>query len=111
EGPGRHIVEWGRNMIDGFLDGVETEGRKAGSVMSSIVGSMKPKTFYGLNQPYNTTPVIPMRVSDSPPRGVGTGYGDIIQHITIHSPEPTSPADNARLMKRAAVELGMRWGV
>ncbi len=42
KGEGRYIVHWGRNMIDGFLDGVRAEGNTAGAVMNDVVGNMKP---------------------------------------------------------------------
>lgn len=42
EGEGRHIVEWGANMIDGFLDGVESQMGNAGRMMNDVVGNMKP---------------------------------------------------------------------
>lgn len=42
KGEGRNIVKWGRNMIDGFLDGVEDEGKRMGNVMDRLVGSMTP---------------------------------------------------------------------
>lgn len=36
--------------------------------------------------------------------------GDINQYITIHSPQPTSPAENARKIKQASRQLAMEWG-
>lgn len=43
EGEGRHIVEWGANMIDGFLDGVESQITNAKSSMNNVVANMKPE--------------------------------------------------------------------
>src|SRR5690625_3039496 len=43
KGEGRYIVHWGRNMIDGFLDGVKEEGRKAGKVMDGVIANMQPR--------------------------------------------------------------------
>lgn len=43
EGEGRHIVEWGANMIDGFLDGVESQISNAQRTMNSVVANMKPE--------------------------------------------------------------------
>src|SRR5690625_4001369 len=43
KGEGRYIVHWGRNMIDGFLDGVKEEGNKAGKVMDGIIANMQPR--------------------------------------------------------------------
>ena len=43
KGEGRYIVHWGRNMIDGFLDGVKEEGRKAGAVMDGVIANMQPR--------------------------------------------------------------------
>lgn len=42
EGEGQHIVEWGANMIDGFLDGVESQITNAKKTMNSVVDNMKP---------------------------------------------------------------------
>jgi phage-related protein len=42
EGPGRNIVKWGANMIDGFLDGVDSQKRSAGQSVSSLVSVMEP---------------------------------------------------------------------
>lgn len=43
EGEGQHIVEWGANMIDGFLDGVESQIGNAKSSMNTVVANMKPE--------------------------------------------------------------------
>src|SRR5690625_3369337 len=43
KGEGRYIVHWGRNMIDGFLDGVKEEGTKAGAVMDGVIANMQPR--------------------------------------------------------------------
>lgn len=37
--------------------------------------------------------------------------GGFTQHVTIISPQPTSPADNARLMKQNSRQLGQEWGL
>jgi phage-related protein len=44
EGPGRNIVKWGANMIDGFLDGVNSQKRTAGESMSDVVKNMSSET-------------------------------------------------------------------
>lgn len=41
--------------------------------------------------------------------GVSMSSGNIIQNITINSPDPTSPAENARRIKQASRELAMEW--
>lgn len=43
EGEGRHIVEWGANMIDGFLDGVRSQIDNAESTMNDVVSNMRPE--------------------------------------------------------------------
>lgn len=45
KGEGRYIVHWGRNMIDGFLDGVRQESKKAGKVINDMIKSMSPKAL------------------------------------------------------------------
>lgn len=42
KGEGRFIVHWGRNMIDGFLDGVEEMIPEAQASMNKVVGVMNP---------------------------------------------------------------------
>lgn len=42
EGEGRHIVEWGSNMIDGFLDGVNKMVPEAEITMNKVVENMQP---------------------------------------------------------------------
>ena len=45
KGEGRHIVNWGANMIDGFLDGVRSQERNAQLAMNNIVGAMQPSSM------------------------------------------------------------------
>lgn len=47
KGEGRNIVKWGRNMVSGFLDGVDEEGKKLGVAISDIVGSVEMGTSDG----------------------------------------------------------------
>ncbi|TYS68655.1 hypothetical protein FZC76_06825 [Sutcliffiella horikoshii] len=47
EGEGRHIVEWGSNMIDGFLEGAEKMLPDARALMNNVVGEMKPEPSNG----------------------------------------------------------------
>ncbi|WP_025027758.1 phage tail protein [Caldalkalibacillus mannanilyticus] len=47
KGEGRHIVEWGANMIDGFLDGVKSMKPEVEHVMNATIGSMKPQMSGG----------------------------------------------------------------
>lgn len=42
KGEGRFIRHWGRNMIDGFLDGVKDEEDKAGQAMENVIKRMNP---------------------------------------------------------------------
>jgi len=59
EGPGRNIVKWGANMIDGFLDGVNSQKRSAGQSVSGIVSNMQPdqlerKEYFSENNSINS---------------------------------------------------------
>lgn len=40
KGEGRNIVKWGRNMVDGFLDGVNQESKRIGGIMNHVIGTM-----------------------------------------------------------------------
>lgn len=42
KGEGRYIRHWGRNMVDGFLDGVRDEEDSAGRAMERVVKRMNP---------------------------------------------------------------------
>lgn len=42
KGEGRYIRHWGRNMIDGFLDGVRDEEENAGLAMENVIKRMNP---------------------------------------------------------------------
>ncbi|WP_339145453.1 MULTISPECIES: hypothetical protein [unclassified Sutcliffiella] len=46
-GEGRNIVKWGRNFIDGFLDGSEEKIPEAEMMMNRVVGAMKPTSKPG----------------------------------------------------------------
>jgi phage-related protein len=41
EGEGQHIVEWGENMIGGFIDGIQNAAPKLKDVMSNVIASPK----------------------------------------------------------------------
>lgn len=64
-GEGRFITKWGRNMIDGFLDGSEEKIPEAEMMMNKVVGAMKPQrkpvTFAGRpvneNNPKTSQPI------------------------------------------------------
>lgn len=45
KGEGRYITHWGRNMVDGFLDGVREEESEAGNVMKNVVKRMNPSNL------------------------------------------------------------------
>lgn len=45
KGEGRYIRHWGRNMISGFLDGVEDEEGSAGRAMNRVVNAMNPNAL------------------------------------------------------------------
>jgi phage-related protein len=45
KGEGRFIRHWGRNMVEGFLDGVRDEEDSAGKVMENVVKKMQPGTL------------------------------------------------------------------
>lgn len=50
KGEGRFITHWGRNMVDGFLDGVKEESAKAGQVVNDMIKSMSPSALdYSIN--------------------------------------------------------------
>lgn len=51
EGPGRNIVKWGRNMVDGFLDGVDEEGKSIGGIISNLFGNVPTLGSLGLQSP------------------------------------------------------------
>lgn len=42
KGEGRGIVKWGANMIDGFLDGVESKARDVERIVGSVTSRLRP---------------------------------------------------------------------
>lgn len=102
----------GKNMMLGWIDGMQAMKSKviAMSVesaewMKPNVGGLSVPSFNGVNagshgKSNNLAGTINVK-----------GGGGIVQHIAIHSPKPTSPADNARLIKQQSRQLATEWGV
>lgn len=55
KGEGRHIVEWGANMIDGFLDGVKSMNPKVSADMASVMEGIKPKLTASISNDNNSS--------------------------------------------------------
>lgn len=53
KGPGRNIVKWGRNMVDGFLEGVDEEGKSVGGIISNLFGDIPTPGGFGFPTPPN----------------------------------------------------------
>lgn len=102
----------GKNMMLGWIDGMQAMKSKviAMSVestdwMKPDVGGLSVPSFNGVNvgnhgKTNNLAGTINVK-----------GGGGIVQHIAIHSPKPTSPSDNARLIKQQSRQLATEWGV
>lgn len=101
----------GKNMMLGWIQGMEAMRSNVLAVANNATQWMIPEmpTLSGINLPSFSNDST--RPSSSSTRGSGsgrqTGGGDVIQHITLVSPKPTSPSDNARMFKQAQRQLGM----
>lgn len=103
----------GKNMMYGWIDGMEAMRSKVIAMAELSTGWMTPDVpvLAGIDLP-TYTPSQPqdptLGAGSSAVNSNGTpGRGDIYQDITLISPKPTSPSDNARLFKQAQRQLGM----
>lgn len=80
---------------------------------NSIAGIMdKAKTLADAAIPeFPSTKVPTFYYSSGGSSSQKYGFGGITQNITINSPDPTSPSENARKMKQASQQLAMEWGM
>ncbi|MEI5909451.1 hypothetical protein WAK64_20695 [Bacillus spongiae] len=94
KGEGRNIVKWGRNMIDGFLEGAEAMIPNAELVMNNVVSVMKPQeTPQGASNNGNAK-TNPMEFN-----------------ITNNFPNvPLSPSEMNRKQEQSMRGMALKWG-
>ncbi|QKS71901.1 hypothetical protein FLK61_35120 [Paenalkalicoccus suaedae] len=119
KGEGRYITHWGRNMVDGFLDGVRDESSSASDVINDMIRNMRPgaldmRTLLPEEGYVNDMVArMPSSQKNKPnPRGGdngSSGKGDINQYITVNSPKHLSESDLQRKYKQSARELALEW--
>src|SRR5690625_3629158 len=85
EGEGRYIVEWGRNMVDGFLDGVKSETAEAGQVMNQLLGAMSSQVI---------PPVKPMSTVGE------SGTTQTVEENSVYEFHIEIPLDGREFIKR-----------
>lgn len=89
----------GKNMMLGWIDGIESMKGQALLTMNDAVGWMTPnvpQVQNGINRNHNA---------------IGGLGGGITQHITINSPKHLSPSETARRQKQASRQLATEWSV
>lgn len=87
EGEGRHIVDWGYNMIDGFIDGMNKAMPELQKSARSIMPVIK-------NEIVNTTQIDYSKI----PKGETV--------INVYNPQP-SPAELARQIKKTDQQMAL----
>ena len=89
KGPGRYITHWGRNMIDGFTDGVTQKSNDASNKVSSVVGDMVKQMMANdfKEQMYNSLPS---------PNVERLNFNRVNEHL------PTVPFNNNSLTNQSA---------
>lgn len=101
----------GKNMMLGWIDGIESMKSKVEAMSLTATDWMKPNVA-GLNVPsFDRVNTRGYNKPSNQPNSSSGGSGGITQHITINSPKPTSPSDNARLIKQQSRQLAAEWGV
>ena len=100
----------GKNMMLGWIDGLNAMQaqvvRKAEEASEWMTPAMPRLSAY------QTPSLSGISTSSVRPHSDSTGMvGGITQNLTVITPEPTSPSENARKMKQAARELAYEWGV
>lgn len=107
KGPGRFIVHWGRNMIDGFLDGVRDMDVDVGSTVSSLMDTVNKQI---------QTPVLldSLQVAGSmAANGVDNqspASNNYKLETTIHNGTQQSPTSLRRQQQRLLDSLAYEWG-
>lgn len=116
EGEGRHIIEWGENMIEGFMGGIRSKLPDMQALMASVIKSPTLTSnvnlgFSGSGMPgairnTNTETVknTVSSVSESTPINKG-----ITQRITINSPVALSPSETVRQLRIAMQQLALQY--
>lgn len=87
KGEGRYIVEWGQNMIEGFMEGMQKALPELQMSAKAVVPAIK-------NEIINTTQIDYSKIPK----------GDTI--INVYNPQP-SPSELARQIKKSQQELAL----
>lgn len=96
------IISEAQSIADGVNAALASIRNVDMSVSADMQGLSVP-TYSGINTAsYNDNASVGQSNS---------GGGGFNQTVIINSPQPTSPADNARLMKQNSRQLGQEWGL
>lgn len=121
--PSRVMIEMAKYIIQGLGNGIKNMSNYAVNQAKDVAEKITGAIENGIDLPtmeldmkYMGSRIkraneqmndVPTQKSIEP---TVTDKGTVIhQHITIISPDPTSPSDNARKMKQAARQLAMEW--
>lgn len=109
EGPGRNIVKWGRNMVDGFMGGVDEEGKSVGGILTNLFGNVP--TLGGLDVPSSANAGRILQGGQSNSYGPPQGNSVVVHQENHFHSVKSSPSEDARLQKRASQEAGMAFAL
>jgi TP901 family phage tail tape measure protein len=98
--PSKVFAEIGENISQGLAIGIENGALATQNAIANLVEELKRSTQLQLPN------VEPGVVSGSTVNTVGR---EIIQNITVQSPEPLSPSETARQIKNASRLLALEW--
>jgi len=93
EGPGRNIVKWGANMIDGFLEGVDSKLGDVRMAVANVSGNLNPGDY--ARQKANL-------INQNE-----TKNNNITINNTFNSPKALDPYETSRLNRNALREMAL----
>ncbi|GEM_PF-662348 len=98
----------GKNMMLGWIEGMQAMKSRVLAMAVESADWMKPDVG-GLSVPDFEGVTVRSRSKMNSVSGATGARGDFHQIVNIHSPQPTSPSDNARLLKRQSQDMVAEW--
>ncbi|MBU5214558.1 phage tail tape measure protein [Heyndrickxia oleronia] len=92
---------FGAGMVKGLDNSLDDITRMSSKLANAVIPEF-PSTDIGLKYKRNE--------GSNQSNGKGV-LGGFIQNVTINSPSPTSPSENARKLYQAGVQMGIEWGI
>lgn len=105
--PSKVFAEIGAFTTEGFADGIRSMVGDVGKASQEMSLAAMPDVD-SMDFNYRTNHLGKNAVGHHNEK-INKRNRDISQNITVVSPEPTSPSENARKMKRASRQMAMEW--